>query len=319
MRGGNITIHSPTLVRPAVVREGKFDESVPFLSLLEVIMARGWRLEDAASELQVLVTPMPSVFSKAKMTQRVKEYFWCLLNLHDLWSKGLRSFRHSLPKAYYALLLRSDRPGDVDPTQPAKVMQERASEMEAPTLAPRAGEESDGSVVGSAYDPQEIRSEPPSEGEDDVDSAIGSSAARQGSGQESNEEIAASEVASSSSGSSAGKVSSDVGSDDGRVEDLPKLTLPWTYKGVSFSRAVAFDKPSVVVVCPYCKCRKSHGMAQQRLLQSEWEPVAWLIAWMKQCEQDGLTGAQHRLVKRLPDAKVMEAYESLAGFLRDES
>ena len=113
---GCVRIVRPRRAEPTL-KLGLADPAVPVIMLLDALKGAGWELTAPGSPAKVLTSPHPSVFARSMMFCR--PYLQRLVCLSDLFDKGLRRLVHSAPVSYYSLIMRTDRPGDIDPKKEA--------------------------------------------------------------------------------------------------------------------------------------------------------------------------------------------------------
>ena len=253
--------------------------------------------------------------------RRERSYFRCLLAMGALFARGLTEFRHLEPVSYYALLLRSERPGEVVARRPATAYQAELDSADAIVDQGHiVGNLGDG-VVGSDFECcSEIL------GDDDSSDGDAEDACADGVA-----EVPLAEVpvplprSPSSSSSSPSRPPSEgfVCSDAEEVaEDMPALVLPVLFDGVRFSSDVfehltdpARSHERMVVVCStHPACRKRRGVgALQTSRHGQWEPVAFLLAWSRMGASFAETGPH---VHASPSAaQVFECYTELHALL----
>lgn len=110
-RAGCTCLEDRQRAQPKLTRLGLADPSVPIFLVIEELQRTGWRRSTPERIATPITEPTPSVWSFGKV--RCRPYLQCVLFLPSLFEKGLKRLTHSAATSYYALLLRSDRPGEV--------------------------------------------------------------------------------------------------------------------------------------------------------------------------------------------------------------
>jgi hypothetical protein len=291
---GCTSLIEPRMAEPPRESIDFLSKKISFLLLIEEVYRRGWRLPSEDRRCEPNTGPFATVFSKQKLSQRVQAYFQCLLMLPLLWDRGLQSFLHTLPAAYYQLLMRSPAPNEVPRGAAAQeyatlleelgdvVLETEAKHDEGDSVVGSGNSGSDaepdlvaavrprkrrrrraGSTVGSAAGSSAPSASISGDAPGSPDSAVGSAAHAPGSDE-------------SSSGSAVGSVDEDA---------LPPLVLPFIFEGATFSEKFAYDKKHVDVGCDHphhVKCRKMRGLGpKQTGTYGDWESVCYLVAWRR--------------------------------------
>ena len=122
----------------------------PVVMLYDALKEAGWKLcKPGQPNTQLRAPPRPGLISRDKLGMR--SYLQALLYWPTLHARGLVSLGHSRSSKYYTLVLRAEKPGEVQRSESDAVYSRLLAESRAQSAIPLVRRERDG-MVGSDDD-----------------------------------------------------------------------------------------------------------------------------------------------------------------------